>query len=407
MPTPYLLMTLLYLSVGVLMALDSSLVSLDVLPWFNGLRWLRVHFITLGMLVEAAFGLLPVIVAARSGRPRPGTRWDVWLALNAGLLTLLAGIPLVNGALIVAGGTLIFVSAVLLFVQVSGLRRTASIPGPGVDAPTGFPFYLAGSAFLLLGIAAGTGLWLGWGEALRMASIKEVHLHANLWGFTSLTFAGLLVDLYPHFSGRSLAWPRSIGFIFGAMLVGDLGLVAGPWLGLNAITVPSLLLHHAATAGLLVNVVRPLADDRAAWGPGTMHLVAGYLWILSPVLAAPFVMMSGIQPPQASLEGGGPAFLVYGWVLQVGIALVPYLFARLQSSDQPPRLGGNWLSLVAVHAGIVPFVAGLFLESQQSWLHGLAYGTWALAIVSMMAGLWRIVGASPGQPETDLAMASD
>jgi hypothetical protein len=121
MTNPYLLMTLLYASLAVLAALDSSLTSFNLVPWFSGLRWLRVHLITLGTLSEITFGLLPVLVAARAGRPKPPLRWGIWLTLNAGLLTLLIGIPLVNTALIFTGGTLVFVAATLL-QQLVGLR---------------------------------------------------------------------------------------------------------------------------------------------------------------------------------------------------------------------------------------------------------------------------------------------
>lgn len=170
MMQPYLLMAVLYLSLGVLAALDASLSSLGIITWFNGLRWLRVHVITLGVMTEAVFGLLPYLVASRAGRPRPAIRWDVWLALNAGLLTLLVGIPLVNGALILAGGTLIFIAALLLIPQLASLRPTSPRTPSTTDAdkPSGRHFYIAGLSYLLLGIIIGSGLWLGWGQALRM-----------------------------------------------------------------------------------------------------------------------------------------------------------------------------------------------------------------------------------------------
>lgn len=48
MANPYLLMTVFYLALAVLAALDSALASRGILPWFSGLVWLRAHFITLG-----------------------------------------------------------------------------------------------------------------------------------------------------------------------------------------------------------------------------------------------------------------------------------------------------------------------------------------------------------------------
>ncbi len=49
---PYLITSVVFFFVG-LAALDSALTSFQILPWFNRLRWLRVHLITIGTLTEA------------------------------------------------------------------------------------------------------------------------------------------------------------------------------------------------------------------------------------------------------------------------------------------------------------------------------------------------------------------
>ena len=116
----YFLMAALFMALALLGAVDASLTSFTLLPFFNGLRWLRVHLITLGAMTEALFGLLPALVAIRFGLSRPKFRWDIWLTLNAGLLTLLIGIPIINQALIFTGGTLIFVATILLMGQLNG-----------------------------------------------------------------------------------------------------------------------------------------------------------------------------------------------------------------------------------------------------------------------------------------------
>src|SRR5512133_2097109 len=105
---PFLITSVVFLLFAGLAALDSALTSFQILPWFNGLRWLRVHLITLGALTEALFGILPVLVAKRAGLKTARLRWDIWLALTVGLLILTVGVPLINFALIVTGGTLIF-----------------------------------------------------------------------------------------------------------------------------------------------------------------------------------------------------------------------------------------------------------------------------------------------------------
>ena len=70
MPVPYLLTTLLYTFVSLLAAADASLVSINLVGAFPALRWVRVHFITLGILSQVIFGLLPLLVASLSKKCR-------------------------------------------------------------------------------------------------------------------------------------------------------------------------------------------------------------------------------------------------------------------------------------------------------------------------------------------------
>jgi len=384
MLSPYFLISFLFLSLAMLGALDSSLANLGVVQWFNGLRWLRVHFITLGVLVESVFGLLPIVIARHANQPRPKMRWDIWIALNAGLLTLLIGIPLVNGVIIFIGGTMIFGAAVLLLHQLINLRP----PSLTFNLTRGFPFYVAGVSFLLLGIIFGTGLWLGWGLALQAVAPKEVHLHSNVWGFASFVFAGLLVDLYPSFAKRKFAWERSIPIIFALFLIGDISLVIVPWLGLTAFTVPALIPHHAATTLLLLNILLPLIQQRGGWSAGMIHILAGYGLILAPLLAGPFVLTSGSELPMTTIEASAPQLLVYGWLMQIVFALAPYLFGRILLRDEAASLGGNWISLIAVFLGVAFFVPGLF--SDQPQLQAVAYILWAISMLPIIAQLWQI-----------------
>ena len=88
MPIPYLLTTLLYTFVALFIAADASLVSVNLIGAFPALRWVRVHFITLGIISQVAFGLLPILVASLAKKPKPTFRWDIWLTLNAGFVAL-------------------------------------------------------------------------------------------------------------------------------------------------------------------------------------------------------------------------------------------------------------------------------------------------------------------------------
>jgi cytochrome c oxidase cbb3-type subunit I len=390
MPFPYLLMAGLYALLAGLIALDASLASFSLLPWFNGLRWLRVHVITLGILAQAAFGLLPALLALRAGRPRPVMRWDIWLGLNLGLPLLLIGIPLVNAGFILTGGSLIFAAGTALLRDLTRARPDSPAGGP----PAARPFYVAGLGFLLLGIFMGTGLWLGWGEALRVAVPKEVHIHANLWGFSSLFLAGLIVDFYPGFAGRQLAWPRSVPAIFGLLTLAGLMLVLGPWLGSMYFTAPGMVLLWLGTVWLLANVVVPLRALDHWRAPGMWHVVTAYAWLLTPVLLMPLVSLEIVGMPGASAEQSAPPALVYGWLLQFAYAVLPFLLRRWLMPDQPARLGGSWFSLVAVHLGVILTALSIFNVAQQAQLQGAAYAAWAASVFPAAIELWRPLRAA-------------
>lgn len=349
-------------------------------------------------MLSLIFGLLPTLTAIRLHQPKPKARWDTWLTLNGGLVTLLIGIPLKNGALILTGGTLVFIAATLLAMQLNKLRGTTPTP-----APTGRIFYIAGLSYLLLGIIVGTGLWLGWGPVLRIAIPIEVHIHANNWGFMSLVFAGLLIDLYPGFAKRPLAWPRSLKPIFGMMTLGALLLVLGPWVKSSWFSVPGIVLHLSATGWLLLNVIVPLKGERGAWGPGLWHLLTSYVWIIAPVLVAPLIILKVPGFPGAGIEQNAPQALIYGWVLQFGFALIPYLFTRFLLPNEPARLGGNWFSLITAHAGGVFLWASIFVKDYQAALHGTAYALWAVSMIPVVIDLWRIARAGWARLESQSA----
>lgn len=390
----YFLMTALFIGMAGLMAADSALTSFSLLPWFNGLRWLRVHLITLGAITETVFGLLPAVVAIQAGLPRPNFRWDIWLALNIGLLTLLVGIPITNQALIFAGGTLVFIAALLLIGQLRNLRAMKPQSPGKADGRTrtGRKFYISGLSYFLVGIIVGTGLWLGWTDWLRIQVPIEVHIHANNWGFLSLVFAGMLVDMYPTWAKRPLAWPRSITPIFWMLTIGALGLVIGPWVKSNLFSVPGIILFMAGTIWLLLNVIVPLRNEKAAWSrPGFWHLVTAYFWILAPVLVAPLIILGVTGFPGAGIEQNAPQALIYGWVLQFGYAFIPYFFYRLFLPDEPAELGGSWLSLVTSNLGGFFLWASIFLANYQDVLHGTAYLFWTISIIPIALKLWWII----------------
>lgn len=236
-----------------------------------------------------------------------------------------------------------------------------------------------------------------------------MHVHANLWGFTAMVFAGLLVDLYPGFARRALAWPRSVNAIFWLMTLGALGLVAGPWIRSELVSTLGLVLHTAGTLGLLANVIKPIVGHRDRWSPGTWHLLSAYVWFLIPTVAAPLIVLDVPGFPVAEIESNGGPILIYGWALQFGYAVIPYLVSLAVLPDRPAALGGSWLSLMAVHAGGVFYWLGLFLGAYQSPFHGIAFALWALSTAPTVFHLGRIARAGLEQldPSTGPAIAAD
>jgi cytochrome c oxidase cbb3-type subunit I len=386
---PYLITSVVFLFFAGLTALDSALTSFQILPWFNGLSWLRVHLITLGALSEALFGILPALAAKRAGLKASRIRWDIWLALTVGLLVLLVGIPLMSYALIVTGGTLIFIAALLLIYHLGGLAPAVSAPDKLVGS--GRMFYLAGLSFLLLGIIVGSGVWFGWGRALGMDNPTEVHIHTNIWGFMSLVFAGLIVDLYPSWTGRALAWPGAVRPIFWMMTLGAFAAVLGPWLAVAPLMALGIVVQQVATAWLVVSMIRPLRGAETAQKPGIWHVITAYFWQFAIVLATPLIVLLRPGFSVAGLEQTAPQVLIYGWMLQFGYAVIPYLLRRAVSPQQEAELGGSWFSLAAVHAGGIFLAASIFISNLSSPLLGAAYLLWFFSMLPITRQIWQIL----------------
>jgi len=381
MPIPYLLTTLLFTFVALLAAADASLVSINLVSAFPALRWVRVHFVTLGILSQVIFGLLPLLVASLSKKPRPAMRWDIWLTLNVGFVALVAGFAGVNQPMILAGGTLIFTATTLLLIQLWSVR--------GDGAPASLKFYITGIFYLLVGIIIGTGLWLNWSEALYIKVPLEAHIHANSWGFMSLVFAGLLVDFVPMITGRPLGAPKNVSLIYWGMTLGAFGLVLGPWLGGSLPpTVSGLLLHISSTIWLVVLMIRAFKESGRLNSAGAWHLVSSYMWIIAPIAMAPFIIFGVFKA--GPIESTAPQALIYGWVLQYGIALVPYIARRFFLKEETPQLGGSWVSLAGATVGSLFVWASIFIVPARGALYGIGFALYAIALIYPVKELFEI-----------------
>ncbi|MBT3713618.1 MAG: hypothetical protein HN736_01605 [Anaerolineae bacterium] len=401
---PYLIMTFLYFVIAIVAALAASFSSWQLLPWFTGMVWLRIHFITLGILTQVVFGAMPILVAKEHNLPRPKIRWDIWLSLNAGIALLLIGIPLFNKVPIISGGTLVFTATTLLLIQLAGIRTQSE---KMLAVMEGRKFYIAGLFYFLIGILVGTGMFTYWTEPLGIVGdIGEVHIHANNWGFMSLVFIGFFVDLYPKWAKRPLSNLKAITPIFWMMTVGAMGLVLSPWLASMTLAAIGALLHTSANIWLLVIAIKPLRGDKPAWTAGMAQMLVSYFWLFAPLSMAPFVIF-GIESilPAKLLEATTPQALIYGWLLQFGYATVPYFFHRFFVGEEQAELGGTWLSFWLVNLGAIFLWLSIFIESSRGLLHGGAYILWTASFIPVLIDLWKKTKTGMAKAETAISHA--
>ena len=385
---PYLIMTFLYFVVAIVASLAASFSIWNILPWIHGTVWLRVHFITLGILTQLVFGAIPILTAKAHNLPRPKTRWDIWLLLNAGIALLLIGIPTTNKVPIITGGTLVFTATTLLLIQLAGIRAQSE---KTLAVKEGRKFYITGLFYFLIGILVGTGMFPDWAEALGIVGdIGEVHIHANNWGFMSLVFIGFFVDLYPKWAKRPLSNPKAITPIFWMMTVGAMGLVLSPWLASMTLAAIGALLHTSANIWLLVIAIKPLRGDKPAWTAGMAQMLVSYFWLFAPLSMAPFIIfgIEGVMPAKL-LESTTPQALIYGWLLQFGYAVVPYFFHRFFVNEEEAELGGTWLSFWLVNLGAIFLWVSIFIAPLRGILHGGAYLLWMASFIPVLIDLWK------------------
>lgn len=408
MTNPYFYSILLFAFMAVLGAIDASLTNYQLIPFMNGLKWMRLHFITLGVMTQAIFLIAPIMAARRANLPRPKVRWDIWVLLNTGIVALVYGIPAINNNVILAGGTLVFIAVTLLALQLAGMNKQGDAQPAGTNAEpneldsaeSGRKFYITGLLYLLFGIIIGTGFWMGWPALMRMKVPVEVHIHANNWGFMSLAFAGMIIDYYGRFTGRRLAAGKgAINAIFWLMTVGALGLVLGPWFGKLYLTVPGLLMHLAGTLWLMWAMIKPLMGS-GKWTPGAWHLILAYAWILAPVLTAPVVILGLPGFSGGIVEANAPQALIYGWVLQVAVAVIPFFTMRVFRPDEPARLGGSWWTVIGLNLGSILLWMGIFITPYFNVLTGSAYLVWAITAFIFAWDLLKIIRAGTDGDES-------
>jgi hypothetical protein len=156
----------------------------------------------------------------------------------------------------------------------------------------------------------------------------------------------------------------------------------------------------------MANVIRPLWRDRSVWTPGLAHMVLAYAWVAAPATMAPAIIFNLSGFPINAVETIAPPMMIYGWLLQFGYGLFPYLFSRTFLPEKPARLGGNLLTLIGVNLGAVLILASAFLEPYAATLNAAAFLVWVVSMVPIALELWRIVRAGLARIEQTQETAS-
>ncbi|MDH5645860.1 MAG: hypothetical protein OEZ01_07620, partial [Candidatus Heimdallarchaeota archaeon] len=364
---PFFLMSFFYLFVATLISIQASLIAFGwISSGSTSISWVRIHFITLGVVTQFIFGYTPIHL---SKKPL-STRWDIFLVLNSGIIIFFYGRSILDFYLIATGGTLIFMANILFLIQIIKLdkiERTYSTTN----------FYIFGILFYLIGIILGAGIWTGLSEYLKIFNILEAHIHAQNWGFLSLMFAGFIIDLYPEFTKNELHIKNNIDKIFISLSLGGFALVLSPWIGgvlAQPIAVFGIVLFLFGTSILLNTLIKTENKDI-----GIYHLIIGYNWIYTPVLLAPFVLLK--IPAFSMVEYLAPQALVYGWIVQLTIALLPFILRNSFTPNQA-KLGGNVFSLITVNVGALSLWISIFSSSLRGVFQGIAYLFWFFALMS-------------------------
>lgn len=399
---PFYLMSALYIGGAGAFLLLMGLGNVHAIPQLPGATWLRIHIVTIGAVTQALFGAVPALAAARfgvEGQPA-GAAWRQWSLLNLGFFLLLIAMPAQPRHLFMAvsGATLVFLAVLSLVNNLYGMARRSPR-----GTTNGARFYLTAPAFFLVGITLAVSILLAWPAPGGYTGTREAHIHANTWGFLSLTMAGLLLDLMPVLSGRPLAQPGWVPATYWLMTAGAALLVAGPWLKMTPVMMAGMVPFMIGVILLLVNTART-RDPHGPMSVRATHLLVSYIWFFAPIVAAPALLLAPNLVPAAAVESSALQGLAFGWALQLLAAALPVLLAG------PARRGSAGLNLAqsvpdappfglfALNAGPALIWAGNLLSQSPSAGNALiaaGYVLIAVGLLPALAQVWRFATGAP------------
>lgn len=382
---PFYLMAGAYLVLDALALAALALVTAGVLAPIPGLVWIRIHLLTIGVVVQVILGALPGLVAARLGTKPPGRAMSItlWLLVNGGFALLLYSMPAGLSRLAAVAAAAIFLAIVLLLATIH--RRGAC---PPVRSRAGMRFFVAGPMFFLIGIVMAVSMLLNWPAPGGFFGMLEAHVHANVWGFLALIVAGVLLERVPAAVGRSLRWPHLVPAISWLLVLGALGLVSGPWLGVLPLTILGIVVYVTGTALLLANLLATAVAGHR-WTANIAHLLIAYIWMIVPAVIAPVILALTGRLPTGRVEAAAVSGLIAGWVLQIVLGGLPLRLRELR--HRASGWDGSWASVVLLNLGVLLVWIAAFVPPGSLMMPFTVIG-YTLIVVAWVRPLVAILG---------------
>jgi nitrite reductase (NO-forming) len=246
--------------------------------------WLALHLVLLGAASNAIVVWSEHFAAALLRASPVGERAATLrtLALNLGIVAVLAGVPSGRTALAAAGAAL---AGVVVLAHAAGLAARIARALPARLSGTVW-FYVAAAAALLAGM--GLGLWLAGavpGSADAYAALRLAHVHLNVLGWVGLAVVGTQFTLWPtvlrtHMvPGLEVAVRRSLPPLAAGVAVAATGLA----LQQRAVALTGLAAYAAGLGVALVPFVRTARRRPPRTAPAWM-LGMGMAWLVVAVL---------------------------------------------------------------------------------------------------------------------------
>jgi nitrite reductase (NO-forming) len=346
--------------------------------------WLALHLVLLGAATNAIVVWSEHFAAALLRAPPVGERLATarTLALNLGVVAVLAGVRGGRPALVAAGAGLAG-AVVLGHALVLAGRATRSLPGRLAGTVW---FYVAAAAALLAGM--GVGLWLAGGVAGSTdayLALRLAHVHLNVLGWVGLAVVGTQFTLWPTVlrtrmvEGVERAARWSLPPLAAGLAAAAIGLASQR----RALALAGLVAYAAGLAVALVPFLRT-ARRRPPHTAASWMLGAGMAWLVGAVAAdlAALAASGELVALDARLARLVPA-VAAGFALQTLTGALTYLLPVVFGGGAHGNrrltavLELGWpLRLAAVNLGVLVLTLGPAGAGPAGWwLTGLGLGS--------------------------------